>query len=464
MLFRSSPYSLYESESGPTERYALAGLIDASTILVLADLKPKITARLQQITALPSGRKPVGAKFAYTLKDYGAFVATLEKPLPGALVLYDGDITDFRNKLLLAAEVRIEGEKCTRYFLHNRIASFDVGWKRQLYPEVRGADEGLLLFNARGELVAFPIAQREKVAVGRQYEAGGGGAKLTPAAQLVGVKADFARHADASNVPLTEEQENRLAWLGVVLQPLNSELARINKVSDLTQNGRIGALVSYVYPGSPAETAKLQVGDVLIRLHVQDEPKPIDVRADDYGFSSTPFPWHRLDEVPEQYYDRIPRPWPPAENTLARALTDLGFGKKFVAEMSREGNVFRVDFAVAESPPHYDSAPKYKSDALGLTVRNLTYEVQRYFQKTLEDPGVIVSKIEPGSKASVAGMKPYEIITHVNDKPVMTVRDFEKLIGENGELRLSVKRMTKGRVVKIDTKSPAATQPAPEEE
>jgi S1-C subfamily serine protease len=91
-------------------------------------------------------------------------------------------------------------------------------------------------------------------------------------------------------------------------------------------------------------------------------------------------------------------------------------------------------------------------------VRNLTYEVRRYFQKAPGEGGVIVSKIEPGSKAAVSGIKPYEIITHVNDQPVGNVKDFEKLIAGQGELRLSVKRMTKGRVVKI--KMGAATQPA----
>jgi hypothetical protein len=35
-----------------------------------------------------------------------------------------------------------------------------------------------------------------------------------------------------------------------------------------------------------------------------------------------------------------------------------------------------------------------------------------------------VSKIEPGSRASVGGLKPYEIITHVNDRPIANVKAF----------------------------------------
>ena len=155
------------------------------------------------------------------------------------------------------------------------------------------------------------------------------------------------------------------------------------------------------------------------------------------------------DDIPEQFLSEIPSPWPPAENSFTRALTELGFGTKYKAEFFRDGAVTSKEFEVIEGPCYYDSAPRHKSEALGLTVRDLTYEVRRHFQKKPGDPGVIVSKIEPGSKASVSGIKPYEIITHVNDSPSQTVDDFERLIVDQMELRFSVKRMTKGRVVKI---------------
>jgi S1-C subfamily serine protease len=86
---------------------------------------------------------------------------------------------------------------------------------------------------------------------------------------------------------------------------------------------------------------------------------------------------------------------------------------------------------------------------LGLTVRNLTYEVRRYFQRSAADPGVIVSKVEPGSKASVSGIKPYEIVTQVNDVPIQSVKEFETLIQDKEELRLSVLRMTLERQVRV---------------
>ncbi|MCK4624001.1 MAG: PDZ domain-containing protein, partial [Phycisphaerae bacterium] len=273
------------------------------------------------------------------------------------------------------------------------------------------------------------------------------------------VLGDLDKNIDKANIPLTEEEESRLAWMGVELQGLNKELARINNVSDLTNDGATGALVSYVYPGSPADKAGIEVGLVMLRIHAEDQPKPIEVRVESYGFAGRAFPWDRLDTVPEQYYDRIPRPWPSRENTVTRALTDLGFGKKYYVEFFSDGKIVKKDFKVIVSPPHYDTAKRHKSKPLGLTVRNLTYELQRYFQKKPGDPGVIISKIEPGSKASVSGLKPYEIITHVNGKEVADVKEFGKLIKDQAELQLLVKRMTRGRTVKIKL-PPPTTQPA----
>jgi hypothetical protein len=47
-------------------------------------------------------------------------------------------------------------------------------------------------------------------------------------------------------------------------------------------------------------------------------------------------------------------------------------------------------------------------------------------------------------------VKPYELITHVQDQPVFTVADFERLAAaEKGDLKLTLKRMAKGRIATI---------------
>jgi S1-C subfamily serine protease len=164
--------------------------------------------------------------------------------------------------------------------------------------------------------------------------------------------------------------------------------------------------------------------------------------------------------VSEQVYEQIPTPWANAETPLLRSLTDLGFGKKFVAEFAHDKKVEKKDFTVAQGPATYNSAAKFKSAGLGITVRDMTYEVRRYLQKKADEPGVIIGKIEMGSKASVAGLKPYEVITHVNEVPVMSVKDFEKATKDLTELRLSIKRMEKGRIVKITVAKAEGEVPA----
>ena len=75
--------------------------------------------------------------------------------------------------------------------------------------------------------------------------------------------------------------------------------------------------------------------------------------------------------------------------------------------------------------------------------------MRRHFQLKPTDPGVIVSKVEPGEKVAVAGIRVNEIVTRVDDEPVGSVEDFERMTKEAGEHRLSLKHRTQTRVVTV---------------
>jgi len=295
------------------------------------------------------------------------------------------DIGTLRGAAIPSAQIMLHGEDRSAYFQSRRIAGLSVGYRGNLYPELPEESQDLFLFDVKGDVLALPLPVREKVSTESRFDSSR--AQVTSAAPLRKALANLAANSDPNNVPLSEDQEGRLAWLGFELQPLTRELARVNNVSDQTQDGRMGALVTYVYPDSAAAKAGVQAGWVLLRLDMEGQPKPIDVQIETDMFSDEPFPWERLDSASEQVFDRIPTPWPSAENSLVRSLTDVGFGKKYTAEFFHDKKLDKKDFTIVQGPATYASAPKFKSDGLGITVRDLTYEVRRYMQKKDDEPG-----------------------------------------------------------------------------
>jgi hypothetical protein len=478
-----------EQEVANTEWNGLGVAMDDRTLVVLVNFKAKITGRLEQIHAFGPDGKDVTAKFEGTLKDWGAIIAKLDQPLPGAARLSRAPITAHEDKLLVCAEVAVRGETRTAYFVRERIAHFANGFQGKVFPMVSAGDgrggggrysEGAtykhFLYTLGGELVALPMERREKVTAqqnpgyGAWYGGGGGEGLMTPVSILTETLSQGQSAYDADNKPVSEEEENRVAWLGAEMQGMTPDLARANNCVDQTNGGASGGILTYMYDDSPATNAGLQIGDIVLRLHIEGQPKPLEVAVEDHGEMSGMMDqfWQYLDRMPEEYMDQMPKPWGSVENTLTRALTEVGFGTKFTAEILREGKVLRVPMAVTQGPAHYDSAARFKTEEMGVTVRDITYEVRRYFQMKPDEVGVILAKVERGSKASVAGLKPMETIRSVNDKPVNNVKEFEAAIKGGGEFKLSVKRMTKGRTVKLKidpagTGKPDAAQDKPKE-
>lgn len=452
-----SPWDYYgygDSESSDaTEIETLCVLLDANTAVILSSLKADVTARLEHITIFPVGSDDgVSATFRASLRDYGALVATLDEPMPAAPEWADADIRSYRNQLLIGAKVFLQGADRIAYYSHERIERFDVGWRRQLYPVVPGDDEGRFIFDASGRLVALPIIKRDRPGAEERWS--DPSPILTAASQLSEALKDIDANADPNNTPLSEEEENRIAWLGVIMQSLDSELARQLGVSEVSHDGAVGGLVTFVYPDSPAALAGIETSDVLLRISADSLPAPLDVEVSEEDEFGSAFPWQQLDEVPEEYFEMIPTPWPKVNNAFNKKLTAVGFGTPIRLEYARDGQVNTAEMSVTQSPLYYAAAPQYKSDPLGLTVRTMTFDVRKYFQKADDEPGVIVARVEPGGKASVGGVKPYEIITAVNDVPVHSREEFREAIAGQSELRLSMLRMTRSRLVKITLDEP----------
>ena len=452
LIFRSpkankSKYNYYNNRNINTKYFTQGILLENKKLIVLAQLKPSDTARLESIELITQDGKIFKAKFSATLKNVGALIADItNKDIP-----YKGIKLAKKQaptmKLIPTAYLKIVGEKMTAYYQHNRVKGFDRGWKNQAIPNVSLSEDDLFLFDKNGSLLAFPLSKRQ--INNRRYEYDSD-KELWQSVYFLKIINNLNNNIDESNIPLSVEKENRIGFMGVELQPLSKDLADLHKISELTEEGRYGALVSYVYKGSTAEKLGIEPGDILISLKAADSQVPIKIEVENYR--SRPFPWNRLDEVPEMYFDRIPTPWQSLDNSLNGLLTKFGIGKKVDLKVVKNGKLKDLEFMIKQAPNRYESAKKYKSEKLGCTVRNITFELRRYFQMKKDDPGVIISKIIPGSKISTSGIKPYEIITHINDENVKNVDDFKRLTSQIEDLRFSVKRMSKDRIVKIANK------------
>ena len=439
------------SDGNAAERNVLGVVTAADTVLVLAELDRQATARLEKITIhAPGGKR--AAEFVGTLHRYGGLLVRLKdgaKPLT-PLVMASEPVHRRLYHALALAKVDCSGDRRVAYYRCARCLGRDIGRDGIIWP--RMGNEGGFYFDLAGRLAAVPISFRDPDPETSYYR--GMDQMACPVTILAPILADPKAHFDAALVPLSEREEKRLVWLGIEAQPLTDELAKLRKVSELTANGQKGVLISYVYPGSPAEKAGVKAGDVLVHFVLKGEAKPTVVRVQ--GVSSQSFPWDRLDQVPDQYLDRIPQPWPSRANNLTQALTNLGPGKEITALFARDGVEKPIHFTLALAPYDFETADKYKHETMGLTVKTITYELRRYYHLTADAPGVVVAKVQPGGKAAVAKVKPYEIVTHVNGDPVATAEAFKAATAEAGEYQLTIMRMQRKRLAKLTITAPPA--------
>jgi len=123
------------------------------------------------------------------------------------------------------------------------------------------------------------------------------------------------------------------------------------------------------------------------------------------------------------------RVWPARKNTLTQLLEVIGVGKTVeLTYLDSTHTELTRDFTVAEAPPDFAGAKKYKDPASGLTVKDITYEV-RYALNLADDfRGVIVAAIEDGSPVAVARITPYELIVRIDDEDIVGVDQFRSIL------------------------------------
>ena len=161
-------------------------------------------------------------------------------------------------------------------------------------------------------------------------------------------------------------------YIGLAVQPLGADQLRA-----LGLEGSRGLLVNRVNPGSPGERSGLRVGDVLLGMD--------GVALADGG-----------------HY----------RNRTAQAIP----GTRVVLNILREGRQINVPVQVGRMRDQDRHA-----DALGLEVRSLSAEEARRLHLT---HAVLVTAVEPGGLAALAGIQPGTLVLDVDGHPVGTPEEF----------------------------------------
>jgi serine protease Do len=198
-------------------------------------------------------------------------------------------------------------------------------------------------------------------------------------------------------------------WLGVGIQNLDPNLSKRFGLDRPT-----GALVGQVMPGSPAEKAGIQPGDVIL------------------GFDGK-----RVGSSPE----------------LTPMVAATPVGRKVPVEVLRDGKRRTIQVTIGkldEASASTGTPNSSQSPRIDLTVEDLTDEQRR--QIGLRSGGVVISSVGQGP-AGQAGLRRGDVIIEVNRELVRNAASFDELIRKGGDsLLLYVQRGDQRIFIAVDLK------------
>nr|MBN2278189.1 PDZ domain-containing protein [candidate division Zixibacteria bacterium] len=177
-------------------------------------------------------------------------------------------------------------------------------------------------------------------------------------------------------------------WLGIYLQALTSDIAEF---WGITSPG--GIIVNEVVKDSPADSAGIKTGDIIISL----QGTPIEVNKE----------------------DNLP--------IFQKKISEMGAGVPIDFEILRrlDGQIDTLDIHVilAQAPISPAEAPDYENDDFELTVRDMVFADYSVLNLERSFKGVVVKEVEPGGWASVGGMFPGDIIQSIGGEKITSVID-----------------------------------------
>ncbi|UCH79664.1 MAG: DegQ family serine endoprotease [Nitrospiraceae bacterium] len=179
-------------------------------------------------------------------------------------------------------------------------------------------------------------------------------------------------------------------WLGVSIQPVSEDIAEHFNLKE-----QKGALVAEVVEDSPAEKAKLERGDVIIRYDGREVDDPDHLR-----------------------------------NMVAATLPEA----KVEISVMRDGKEMNRTVEIGEIPSDINVASgSYEYDNVldGVSVQNLTPELRNSLSIPKRVSGVLVNAVDADSAAAGA-VKKDDVIMEINRRNIMNADTYRKVVSKIG--------------------------------
>ncbi|MBI2357810.1 MAG: DegQ family serine endoprotease [Deltaproteobacteria bacterium] len=174
-------------------------------------------------------------------------------------------------------------------------------------------------------------------------------------------------------------------YLGVLIQKVTPEIA-----GSLGLDKAHGALVASVSKDGPAERAGVKVGDVIVEFDGK--------------------------EIKDS-------------NDLPLVVARTAVGKAVRLKVLRDKREVGVSVTVGELKEEEVAAAAPEKGNFGLTVQRVTPQLAESLGLEKAE-GLVVTAVEPGSAGEEAGIRRGDVILEVDRKPVKTVAEYRKAVGE----------------------------------
>lgn len=208
---------------------------------------------------------------------------------------------------------------------------------------------------------------------------------------------------------LQESGQVTRGWLGVRIQAVNQDIAQ-----QFGMERPYGALVGQVEKDSPADKAGILQGDIIIRFMDKE-----------------------ISEMP----------------VLPSLVSQTAVGEKAKVTVFRKGKekTLTVTIGKLKENGELSNEAVEETASLGMTVQELTPELAESLQIG-KATGVLITNVEGGSPAAMAGLRRGDLVTEINQESVLDMETFGKLLAQaknDKRILLLVQRGSNSRYVVI---------------